>query len=118
MKRRRRVEIRVERHELSIYAGTSSGPVHPAEAHPADISGDSNSGTVIDAHLVPAGLRRTEPDVCPICGSQNLIPLADAIARTGGNSSSLKDGLESGIFHLHCSSSGEWWVCGQSLTPG
>lgn len=113
MKRRRRVEIRVERHELSIYAGSPSEPVHPA-----NLSGDPSRGAVIDAQLVPAGLRHAKPDSCPICGSLDLILLADAIALIGGNSTSLKDGLESGIFHLHCSSSGEWWVCGQSLTPG
>ena len=107
------MEIRVERHELSIYAGASSGA-----AHPVNYSGDSNRGAVIDGQLVPAGLLRNKPDCCPICGSQDLILLADAIALTSGRSVSLKDGLESGIYHLHCSRSGEWWVCGQSLTPG
>ena len=107
------MEIRVERHELSIYAGSSSGP-----AHPVNFSSDPNRGAVIDAHLVPAGLRHSKPDNCPICGSQDLILLADAIALTSGSSTSLKDGLESGIYHLHCSRSGEWWVCGQSLIPG
>jgi len=113
MKRRRRVEIRVERHELSIYASLPSGP-----AHPANPSGDPNRGAVVDAQLIPPGLSHTRPDSCPICGSQDLILLADAIALTSGNSTSLKDGLESGIYHLHCSRSGAWWVCGQSLTPG
>ena len=112
MKRRRRVEIRVERHELSIYSGSPSAPVSPP-----NVCGDSGRGAVIDAQLVPAGLRGAEPDSCPICGSQHLIPLANAIARTDGSSTSLKDGLEAGIFHLHCSSTGEWWVCSQSLTP-
>jgi len=113
MKRRRRVEIRVERHELSIYAGSPSGP-----AHAPDSSGEPSRGAVVDSHLVPAGLRHTGPGSCPICGSEGLIPLAVAIARTVGSSTLLKDGLESGIYHLHCSRSGEWWVCGQSLTPG
>ena len=113
MKRRRRVEIRVERHELSIYSGSSSAPVPPA-----NVSGDSGRSAIVDAQRLPGNSRQTAPDACPICGSQDLILLTDAIARIGGRSTSLKDGLESGIYHLHCSRSGEWWVCGQSLIPG
>ena len=113
MKRRRRVEIRVERHELSIYAGSSSVP-----AHASDLSGEPNRDTAIDTYLTPAARRHTKPESCPICGSDDLIPLTDAISRVSGNSTSLKDGLEAGLYHLHCSHSGEWWVCGQSLTPG
>jgi hypothetical protein len=47
-----------------------------------------------------------------------MLLLADAIALTRVNAVSLKEGLEAGIYHLHCSRSGEWWVCGQSITPG
>jgi hypothetical protein len=54
-----------------------------------------------------------------------MLPLAKAIALARVNAGTLKDGLETGRFHLHCSLAGEWLVCTQSMeaflpphTPG
>jgi hypothetical protein len=47
-----------------------------------------------------------------------MVALATAIALASLSATSLKDGLESGRYHLHCSPSGDWWVCGQSLRSG
>jgi len=117
VKRRRRLEIRVERHELSIYSGSAhsgsartpaqtSSPAHPPAAN-----------RVIAAQLNPGGIQPdlpVQPEPCPICGAQRRLPLADAIAAATLTSNALKDGLEAGCFHLHCSRSGEWWLCSQS----
>ncbi len=110
MKRRRRVEIRVERHELSIYASSPQNATRPAA--------DATRNPIVDSAMLRPAPRGSQPEACPICGSLDMLLLADAIALSKGNAVALKDGLEAGIYHLHCSRSGEWWVCGQSLTPG
>jgi hypothetical protein len=111
MKRRRRVEIRVERHELSIFAGPSS-PSNPANPSP------SSRQPVYEPPLDRSGLQPIKPESCPICGSIDMLLLFEAIALTSMHPTSLKEGLESGQYHLHCSRAGEWWVCGQSLQTG
>jgi len=117
MKRRRRVEIRVERHELSIFAGTAPAqPANPTGAPMPDTPASPNRASTLDPQLTPGASPRSTPESCPICGSQEMLPLAEAIARA--TPTNLKDGLESGRYHLHCSRSGDWWVCGQSLRPG
>jgi hypothetical protein len=44
-----------------------------------------------------------------------MLPLAEAIAQAGLTATALKDGLETGRYHLHCSLSGDWLVCSQSM---
>lgn len=105
------MEIRVERHELSIFAGPSS-PANPASPSP------SNRGPAYEATLDRSGLHHIKPEFCPICGSLDMLLLSEAIALASRNPNSLKEGLESGQYHLHCSRAGDWWVCGQSLQPG
>jgi hypothetical protein len=117
MKNRRRVEIRVERHELSIYSLTAPAPVSPANpsAHP---SRDPASGPAVEGKFGLGGPRRDQPEPCPYCGSEDTLRLAEAIATSALTANALQDGLKAGDYHLHCSRSGEWWVCGQSPPPG
>jgi hypothetical protein len=110
MKRRRRVEVRIERHELSIFAG----PLVGSGANP-----DGNPGTgLAPLKQDQSGLRHIKPERCPICGSTEMLLLADAIALDSSSVALLKEDLEEGRSHLHCSTSGDWWVCGQSHGPG
>jgi hypothetical protein len=70
---------------------------------------------MLDAKLAPSGQQQVKPETCPICGSLDMLLLSDAIAITTLTATNLKEGLESGRYHLHCSRAGEWWVCGQSI---
>jgi hypothetical protein len=54
---------------------------------------------------------------CPICGAREMLKLTKAIVRAHQSGITLKDGLESGRYHLHCSLGGEWLVCRQSMEP-
>ena len=65
-----------------------------------------------------SGLRHVKPERCPMCGSDEMLLLADAVAAASLSAASLKDGLQTGRYHLHCSATGEWWVCRQSIRPG
>jgi hypothetical protein len=98
--------VRIEHHELSIFAGPPTGPMAGANADAA--SPEPEEG----------GLSHAKPERCPICGSGEMLLLADAVAAASLNVGSLKDGLETGSYHLHCSTAGEWWVCGQSIRTG
>lgn len=118
VKKRRRVEVRIEHHELSIYSGPAV--MHPASGpeFTADAAASANSTLAEGAgSQLPASLDAASApqESCVICGSANLLRLADALALAAMSSTALKDGLESGRFHLHCSASGQWWVCGQSI---
>lgn len=141
MKRKRRVEIRVERHELSIFsnydpsfAGQPGGPVSGSEPNPDPASNPvpnrastqlgrpGQSGLPLSPRPAspasPASSASPLSPFCPVCGSQSMLPLSDAFAVAGLTGEQFKSGLESGAFHLHFSPGGEWWVCGQSLRPG
>jgi hypothetical protein len=47
-----------------------------------------------------------------------MLLLADAVTAASLSVAALKYGLETGRYHLHCSATGEWWVCGQSIRTG
>jgi hypothetical protein len=100
MKRKRRVEIQIEHSEISLFAGSVAG----VSRTPASAAG------------TPRGAER--PAVCPTCGSPKLLLLAEAMAAGELKKTSLQTLVESGSFHLHCSASGEWWVCSPSIHGG
>jgi len=99
VKTKRRVEIHIERREVSVFAGSG------VSAELAAASADPRAG----------GLERIRPAACPACGSADLLPLTEAVVLAGLDVAALQREIDSGRLHLHCSPSGEWWVCGQSL---
>jgi len=100
VKRKRRVEIRIERREVSVFGAPGF-----ISAQPPGASGPQ-----------PSGLLCVRPDACPACGSADLLLLAEAVTLAGLDVASLQTGIEAGSFHLHCSVSGEWWICRQSVS--
>lgn len=100
MRRRRRVEIQIERREIALYSG--GGPL-PAQV--TNLSRPDGPGSPPVAHTS-----------CPACGSPDLLPLADAVSYARLDLSLLNQGMESGSVHFHSSPSGEWWLCIRSLT--
>ena len=136
MIRRRRVEVHMERHELSFY---TEGVVHvtkqtPSPGTPASAQATpaswprkpSYAYTGAEESVLPgdgaagatprfSDLTRAANLYCPICGAHEMLPLAEAISQAGLTPTALKDGLETGRYHLHCSLGGEWLVCIQSM---
>lgn len=98
--------MRIEHHELSIFAGPMAGSMTDADS--AGVSTGPEE----------SGLRHARPERCPICGSDEMLLLADAVTAASLSVAALKDGLETGRYHLHRSATGEWWICGQSLRQG
>lgn len=100
VKKKRRVEIQIERREISLFSGPTAG----APQTQASATGN--------------GLSAERPAACPTCGSPNLLLLSEAVARGELQRVSLQTMVEAGSFHLHCSASGEWWVCATSIHSG
>jgi hypothetical protein len=98
VKRKRRVEIRIERREVSVFGAPGF-----ISAQPPGTSRPESSGLLC-----------VRPAACPACGSPELLLLAEAVTLAGLDVASLQTGIEAGRFHLHCSVSGEWWICRQS----
>jgi hypothetical protein len=97
LKKRRRVELHIEHREITLFAGPGGVTVQQAPrpvVNPASIA------------LSPA---------CPICGSSQLLPLADAVSSPGIDLRVLQQGMENGSVHLHRSPDGAWWICTESL---
>ena len=99
MIKRRRVELHIERREISIFAGVGPSPGHSNDSPSADATGLSQAGHA----------------TCPNCGSPDLILLTDAVAGARLDLSTLNQGMQDGSVHYHRSPSGEWWVCSKSL---
>jgi hypothetical protein len=98
----RRVELHIERREISLFATPGAFPVQAGSCAKPDGS----------------GLMQVRPTACPTCGSPDLLPLADAVAPSTLDLAALQQGVKTGSVHLHRSASGEWWVCGQTFHPG
>lgn len=132
MKKRRKVEVRIEHHEVSIYSlppaapGQGAVPFSSAGANSPATSGLGSmanfDGDFANVESDSVASDSTRPASCPVCGSAEMLLLAEALAVAGQATASLvaslKDGLVSGKYHLHCSASGQWWVCGQSIHSG
>jgi hypothetical protein len=98
MPRKRRVELHIERREISIFMSAASPPPSPPSGPPS-----------IDGH--PGVVRQT----CPLCGSPDLALLAETVIRPHLDLAALRHGMQTGAIHYHQSSSGEWWLCSRSL---
>ena len=101
MKRKRRIEVQIERREVSVFSAFgNTAPVWP---------GSATTGS---------GLREMRPEVCPVCGAAEMVPLAEGMAAAGLAMAVFRDGLENSKFHLQHTGSGDWWVCRPSLEQG
>ena len=102
---RRRIEIHIERRELSLL-------LRPAEERvtesPPVVEGDRAR-----CHPPPGHA----PEACPVCGSTELLSLADAAGLASFDPRSLQSKIQEGEAHLHCSPSGDWWICTKFLPP-
>jgi hypothetical protein len=99
VKKTRRVELQIEHREISIFAAPGGNiPNWPSPTSPEG-----------------SGLRHTKIETCPTCGSYEMLLLTEAISPTGAGLANLQHGMEAGTVHLHCSPSGEWWICTQSI---
>ena len=104
MKRRRRIEVLIERHELSIF-GVS--PV-AGEAKIGGVAGGSDGrGT--------SGSGEDKPASCPTCGSTEMLRLSEAMTLVALNP--VQPGASAERSNVHCmfSTSEECWVCKPSL---
>jgi hypothetical protein len=127
--------MHMERHELAFYTEGVGQPTRqtPSAGAPAAQATSvswprqaSYSSTGAEENALPGGdsgsvtsqfpdLMRAANLYCPVCGAHEMLPLAQAIARAGLTAAALKNGLETGRYHLHCSLDGEWLVCSQSM---
>jgi hypothetical protein len=98
MIRRRRIEVHIEHRELSVFS--VFGEMTPEGA------GGKPGGS---------GLREMRPETCPVCGSTEMVPLAEGVASAGLEMAAVREGLEKSKFHLQHTDSGAWWVCRPSL---
>ena len=101
MRKKRRVELHIERREISIFAG-------PGFAPPSGLPVQFPSS---DA----TGLLNVRHAACPTCGSADLALLADAVSNASLDLACLNQRMEDGSLHFHRSPSGEWWICNRSL---
>jgi hypothetical protein len=139
MIRRRRIEVHIERHELSIYSDNAAhpGPQSPfpastAPSPPTEPSTEFSAwttpfrtGSTAEERVLPADAAapisrnlsssRAKQLYCPICGADEMLPLAQAIAIARLTATALKEGLETGRYHLHCSLTGDWLICIRSM---
>jgi hypothetical protein len=100
VKKTRRVEIQIERREISLFSGPAAG---------------ASQSQAAAAEIIRGAER---PAACPSCGSPNLLLLAEAVASGELQKVSLQSMIDAGSFHLHCSAAGEWWVCAPSIHSG
>ena len=103
MKKRRRIEVFIERRELSVYGiPPSVGGAKP----------DSESGASI--HGVPER-REERPSRCSTCGSTEMLRLTEAMALMALDP--LSPGSDGKQSDVHCTfwNSVECWVCKPSL---
>jgi hypothetical protein len=107
VKRKRRIEIRIERRELSVFSSFASNS-----------SASDKSGAQEDSESIAAGPMQEKPDRCPTCGSTELMLLADAMVLASRDSLKAESPKRLIKFHLQCSDANEWWVCRPSLDSG
>ncbi len=107
--------MRIERQEFSIYTEPSpQSPSQPFSNVRTSATASREEGALLGGSDM-SGLRHVRPRCCPICGAHDMLLLSDAIAIAKLTATALKEGLETGRYHLHCSNTGDWWVCGQSM---
>lgn len=99
MKRKRRVELHIERREISVFAGAGMFP-----GQSADLPRQDGTGLLPASHFA-----------CPTCGAVNMILLTDAVSSSGLDLAALNQGMQNGSVHFHRAPSGEWWICTKSF---
>ena len=99
MRKKRRVEIHIERREISVFASKRFSTEQALPLPQPDGPGLSPSGEL----------------VCPTCGAPDLVLLTSAVANDGQDLAVLKQGMQAGSIHFHRSESGQWWLCTRSL---
>ena len=104
MKKMRRIEIQIERRELSIFGAALSVA-----------TADGTERTIQKDELARSKLSDKLPERCPTCDSTEMLLLADAIALATRSSVNRSEPVVLPDCHLHCSGSNEWWVCKPSL---
>jgi hypothetical protein len=100
MKRIRRIQVQVERRELSVFLSGSAPDLSSAVS---EVGAVSASGS---------GLLDLRPAQCINCGSTYIEPIAEALADL--SMTELRKVIEGGQFHLQQSASGSWWICRRS----
>jgi hypothetical protein len=104
VKRKQRIEIQIERRELSIVSSLASNSG----------AGEKNKARE-SSELLTGGRKCGKPERCLTCGSTDMMLLSDA--RTLATLGSLRSDSSAVLIncHVQCSSSDEWWVCRPSL---
>jgi hypothetical protein len=95
LKKRRRVEFHIEHREITVFAGGL------AAAQSARAGFGASDGL--------------QPHACPVCGSFQLLVLAEAVSSPDMDLRALQQGMQDGSVHMHSSADGAWWICAESL---
>jgi hypothetical protein len=105
LKKKRRVELHIEHREITVFAGPGglAGQQSPRAACSPQASPGASSEMLALSHA------------CPVCGSFQLLPLAETVSSPGIDLRVLQQGMEDGSVHLHRSPDGAWWICTASL---
>jgi hypothetical protein len=106
VKRKQRIEIQIERRELSIFSSLASN----------SRAGEKNRAHENSEFL--AGHKRDNPERCLTCGSTDMMLLSEAMTLATLGSLRTESSTVLINCHLQCSSSDEWWVCRPSLDLG
>jgi hypothetical protein len=104
LKKRRRIEVLIERRELSIF-GVSS------------VAGETKIGGGAGGSDGRAASRSEEdkPSICPTCGSTEMLRLSEAMALVALDPVPPGSSAERSNVHCMFSTSDECWVCKPSL---
>jgi len=104
LKKRRRIEVLIERREMSIYGVSPLG-------------GGTNIGG-FESGTKPRGASESEaerPAICPTCGSTEMLRLSEAMTLIALDPVSPGSSAERSNVHCVFSASEECWVCKPSL---
>jgi hypothetical protein len=104
LKKRRRIEVFIERRELSVFSVSSAG----VEAKVGGVAGGADSRGASES-------RADKPASCPTCGSTEMLTLGEAMALVALDPLPPGSGAERSNVHCMFSTSEEWWVCKPSL---
>jgi hypothetical protein len=94
VRKKRRLELHIERREISVFA------------RPRQVT-DLSSAEGADA-------MQMSQTACPTCGSKDLILLTEAVTQKHLDFALLNQGMQEGSIHYHRSNSDEWWICTKS----
>jgi hypothetical protein len=104
LKKRRRIEVLIERRELSIFGVCSVA----GDAKFGDIAGEADSSWA-------SGSGEDKPASCPTCGSTEMLRLSEAMTLVALDPAPPGASAERSNVHCMFSTSKECWVCKPSL---